>query len=198
MSNNQIFGDFVEPGKSQEYLVINFSPTSMPLQQRWRNNGLSADFLADYWITFFPVDDHFSFSKQIEIKGAINYIANELLENAMKFSYQSPDYQVTISLYLSKNELRFYTCNSINPETIGEFQDSIKKLLTEDAAKLYVHQLESNANEKNGVTSHMGYLTMIHDYKAHLAWKFETIQPDPLLIILTTMVRLVINGNSNC
>jgi hypothetical protein len=31
-----------------EYLKIGFSPTSIPIQQRWRNNGLSANFLADY------------------------------------------------------------------------------------------------------------------------------------------------------
>ena len=50
----QIFGDYVN-GKSSgesEVLIINFSPTSIPLQHRWRNNGLSADFLADYLSTF--------------------------------------------------------------------------------------------------------------------------------------------------
>ncbi len=40
----QIFGNFVERDTaSQEYSAIHFSPTSILLQQRWRNNGSSAD-----------------------------------------------------------------------------------------------------------------------------------------------------------
>jgi hypothetical protein len=49
----QTFGDFIELPASQEYLIIGFSPSSIPLKQRWRNNGLSADFMADYLATFF-------------------------------------------------------------------------------------------------------------------------------------------------
>ena len=51
----RIFGDFTERKDDHgEHLEIGFSPTSIPIQQRWRNNGLSADFLADYLSTFFP------------------------------------------------------------------------------------------------------------------------------------------------
>ena len=55
MKNYEIYGDFQEdiPG-SDQFLVISFSPSSIPLKQRWRNNGLSADFVADYLTTFFP------------------------------------------------------------------------------------------------------------------------------------------------
>ena len=54
----QTFGKFIERQEEYgEYLKIGFSPTSIPLQQRWRNNGLSADFLADYLSTFFPGKD---------------------------------------------------------------------------------------------------------------------------------------------
>ena len=84
----QIFGEFIEKkGERCEYLMIGFSPSSIPIQQRWRNNGLSADFLADYLSTFFPGEDHASTERQAAVKGAVSYIANELLENAMKFSY---------------------------------------------------------------------------------------------------------------
>ena len=41
----QIFGNFIEAKEgSGEYLKISFHPASAPLQQRWRNNGLSAAF----------------------------------------------------------------------------------------------------------------------------------------------------------
>ena len=60
----QIFGAFMaRQGASGEYLKISFSPTSMPIQQRWRNNGLSADFLADYLSTLaFPIYEFGVFS----------------------------------------------------------------------------------------------------------------------------------------
>jgi hypothetical protein len=61
----EVFGHFVDiQNCHQEYLKINFSPTSVPLQQRWRNNGLSADFLADYISTFFPGDDAQALNRQ--------------------------------------------------------------------------------------------------------------------------------------
>ena len=54
LTMTQKFGDFIdEMPDRQEYLIIAFSPSSISLQERWRNNGLSADFMADYFITFF-------------------------------------------------------------------------------------------------------------------------------------------------
>ena len=89
----QVFGNFVEMDEhKQEYLIIGFSPTSIPLQQRWRNNGLSADFLADYLSTFFPGEDAESQEQQTEVKDAVSYVANELLENAMKFNHLPSKY----------------------------------------------------------------------------------------------------------
>jgi hypothetical protein len=41
-------------GDHCEYLTLSFSPFSAPIRSRWRNNGVSADFLGDYVITFLP------------------------------------------------------------------------------------------------------------------------------------------------
>ena len=61
----QKLGNFIDPQEKQgEYLKIGFHPTSIPLQQRWRNNGLSADFLAGYMSTFFPGDDQASTARR--------------------------------------------------------------------------------------------------------------------------------------
>src|SRR5918999_1510955 len=97
----QIFGDFIDTQEGRgEYLKIGFSPNSISLQQRWRNNGLSADFLADYLSTFFPGEDPDSAERQTEIKDAVSYVANELLENAMKFSYSPSHHSVSIEMFL--------------------------------------------------------------------------------------------------
>ena len=186
------FGDFIEEGTGIEFLKLNFSPFSISLKQRWHNNGLSADFLADYWSTFFHTEEKNSIvSKSEEVKNAVGYIANELLENAMKFSYAPAGQPVSIGLHLDENRMRFYVTNSINPQTVTEFQQFIQRLLTEDPDDLYIAQLEKNAeadDEDEG--SHLGFLTMLNDYDAILAWKFEKIQYNPDITILTTMVKL--------
>ncbi|MFC1974982.1 DUF6272 family protein [Chloroflexota bacterium] len=188
----QTFGNFVEQENGDEYLVIHFSPTSLPLQQRWRNSGLSADFLAEYWSTFFPAHDVSSRNKQLEIKGGINYIANELLENIMKYSYLPADYPVSLGLCLYQDEFKFYARNAIDPDAVENFQVRIQALLAEDTQTLYLQQVEQNAANAKSIGSHLGLLTMINDYNAQLAWKFETISQDPEIIVVTTMVQLAL------
>ena len=77
------FGRIVEirHGRDAESLNLSFWPGRVPLKQRWRNNGLSADFLGDYVTTFFPLDDAIPDTqlRQAEIRGAVSFIANELL-----------------------------------------------------------------------------------------------------------------------
>ncbi|MFZ5501765.1 MAG: DUF6272 family protein [Candidatus Micrarchaeota archaeon] len=187
----RLFGAYVEQNESsQEYLVIHFSPTSVPLQQRWRNNGLSADFLAAYWATFFPAHDIKSQQRQAEIKGAINYIANEMLENVMKFSHKPTNYPVSLGLYLYEDSFKIYATNAIDPEKVSGFQAYLEELQAGDPSVLYLQQVERNAATEVPTNSQLGLLTMINDYQADLAWKFEPAPEDPNVTIVTTMVKL--------
>ena len=190
----QTFGNFIEPSPSQEYLIIGFSPSSIPLKQRWRNNGLSADFLADYLTTFFPgnQDDSSTLTRQAEIKSAVSYIANELLENAMKFNDENSHYPIDIKLQLKKDGLIFSVANSIPPLSVDKFQAYIQKLLVSDPSEMYIDQLEKNAADENCSDSGLGLLTMLNDYSAKMGWKFEIVQKDPEVIAVTTMVQLTV------
>lgn len=189
----EVFGEFIENlPLRKEYLVLGFSPSSIPLKQRWRNNGLSADFLADYCKTFFPGEDiPDGINKQDEVKGAVSYIANELLENAMKFNDEESPYPISIQLHLNSDRIVFIVTNSISPKAKHQFQGYIKKLLTEELEDLYIQQLEKNAKE-NSTNSRLGFLTMLNDYMAKLGWKFETVQENPEAITVTTMVQLIV------
>ena len=190
---NQKFGDFVEQQAGDgEYLKIGFRPASITLQQRWRNNGLSADFLAGYLSTFFPGEDIAATTRQAGIKDAISFIANELLENAMKFSYATSLHTVTIEMFLDADAVRLYTANGIAPDNVAPFQEFIGKVLTSDTNELYIEQLERNATAENDTGSGLGFLTMINDYGANLAWNFTSHAQDAEQTLLTTMVRLPI------
>jgi len=190
----QIFGDFIEPSASQEYLIIGFSPSSVPLKQRWRNNGLSADFLADYLTTFFPgnQDEPSTIERQAEIKSAVSYIANELLENAMKFNDETSEYPIDIKLQLESDGVIFSVANSISPQAVDKFQAYIQQLLASEPSELYIQRLEKNAADESCTNSGLGLLTMLTDYTAKLGWKFQTVHQDPEVIAVTTMVQLTV------
>src|SRR5882762_1532309 len=141
----RLFGHFIErKDDDSEHLQIGFSPTSLPIQQRWRNNGLSADFLAGYLSTFFPGDDQAATERQAELKGTISYVVNELLENAMKFSYAPSQHAIGIAMYLETDAVSLYVTNSVDPHAVAAFQQAIERLSTEDIDTLYIAQLTHN------------------------------------------------------
>lgn len=189
----QIFGNFVEElPESEEYLVISFSPSSEGRQQRWRNYGLSADFLGDYFANFFPgeVVPSLSIDKQETVKASVSYIANELLENAMKFSHIEAKIPVNISLYLYDTQLVFVISNTSDVQTSQRYQTFIQKILESNIEELYIQQLENIAagSQRSG----MGLLTMLHDYSVDFGWKFEPLLQMSDLMKVTVMAYLAL------
>ncbi len=199
---SQTFGDFVDVMPDDvEYLIIGFSANSIPLKQRWRNNGLSADFIADYLQTFFIGLEEKNANEQggndglipAKSKNAAKYIANELLENAMKFSDESVRYQTKIAFHLYGDKLVFHVVNAIKPEKLVVFQSFIQQLLAaDDPNELYIQQMERNALGANESGSGLGFLSMMCDYSAKLGWHFETIEGEPRITLVTTMVSLAV------
>lgn len=192
----QFIGDFRQILPSNhEFLLLGFSASATPLQKRWRNNGLSANFVADYLTTFFPLDDEM-IAKDLhssDVKGAVSYIANELLENAMKFSIAEAQYPIRFSLHLLTEDpvtIILSTTNSIACDAVEPFQDFIKELLNADLDDLYMRQVENSVNGDEWVISGLGLITMKNDYAAKLGWKFEPIDHTEEAIALTTMVQL--------
>ena len=191
----QTLGDFIQNlPPSQEYLILSFSPGSIPLRQRWRNNCLSADFLADYLSTFFlgNNDQQPETNKLAEVKSAVSYIANELLENGMKYCVETSAFPISIQIHLNPELIIFQLTNSITVKQTQKFQSQIKKLLNGDPSEMYLAQLEKNALEENHTASNLGLLTMLNDYGAKLGWKFEPLLNQPAEIAVTTTVQLSI------
>lgn len=193
MTTTQVLGEFNDVPPSQEFLLISFSPSSIPLKQRWRNNGLSADFIADYLTTFFPKneDTTTTSNKQAEIKSAVSYIANELLENAMKFNDEASQQPISIALHLYSDHVVFLVTNSIPPQAVNKFQAFIEELTSSDLEELYIRQLEKNATDEYE-ESGLGLLTMMNDYLAKIGWKFASVAGEPEVITVTTMLQLTV------
>jgi hypothetical protein len=199
----QTFGDFIDDfSERSEFLVLGFSPSSMPIQQRWKTNGLSADFLGDYVKNFLPGDTSAALSKQTETRAAVSFVANELLENAMKYSDISAGHPINLEVHLFSDRLIFVSKNSLYPETIAGFQACIQNILAGDLAEMYVEQIEKSSASGDTESSGLGYLTMLMDYEATLGWQFTSLpkldkssddqesQEPHLMTTVTTMVQL--------
>ncbi|MGB8688781.1 MAG: DUF6272 family protein [Microcoleus sp.] len=193
----QIFGEFIDQFPPEhDSLELTFTPSSRPIKQRWRNNRLSAHFVADYLSSFLPVDEEDASSeKRIkQSKGAVSYVANELLENAIKFTDDTSSYKVRFGIHFIEDIdviAVIFATNYAKSETANKLHEFIKELLSsDDPTELYLQQLEKNA-ETDSETSGLGLLTMINDYSAKIGWRFET-RPDSLDTVLVTTVAQII------
>jgi hypothetical protein len=190
LTTAQVFGEFTENfSERSEFLVLGFSPSSLPIQLRWKTNGLSADFLGDYVKNFFPGDTSAALSKQTEVRHAVSFVANELLENAMKYSDKSAGLPVNLEVHLFSDRLIFVSKNSVHQDAIANFQTYLQQITTSDVSEMYINQVEKSIDNGESESSGLGFLTMIMDYDAVLGWKLEQISNKPATIV-TTMVQL--------
>lgn len=189
----QTFGDFQDEAiVSREYLTIVFSPSSLPLRERWRTNRLSANFLADYFSTFFPGEGQPAgmSDPKSELMGVITFIANELLENAMKYSDKSATEAVMLTLQLYPDKLVFLTKNKVNAAIEVQLRSFVQTLLTSDPTELYIQQIEEQADAEGSTNSGLGILTIVNDYTARVGWLFEAVEGTGAVV--TTKVQLEI------
>jgi len=200
----KLFGNFIEHlPKQEEYLTIGFSPSSLPLKERWENNGLSADFIADYFKNFY-INKHKKNTEEDEFlidnfRTTVKYIANELLENAMKFQDLSVPFTAKIQFSLYTDKLIFCVTNGVTTQQAENFGSFIQQVNETDPEELYMNAMRANAlKEAQGEESQsgLGLLSMICDYAAELAWKFEDVELDDgsTVTTVTTMVSLDTNN----
>jgi len=189
--SDQTFGAFFEEiPESEEYLTLNFSPSSAPRKRRWNHYGLSADFLGDYFAAFFPGDavPDSKINRKDTVKAAVSYVANELIENAVKYSDELVNLPISIALHLYEREIIFQVTNYANQKTVKKYQTFIQEILDADLNELYIRQLEKAAMGEGN--SNMGLLTMIHDYAARFGWKFQSTTKHPAIICVSVMAHL--------
>ncbi len=189
----QVFGKFTEEIHGREYLTFGFAPSLVPHRQRWQKNGLLAELVADYVAISFLTDvsDLSNFKKQKKTRDIVSYIINELLQNAMQYNDEIRD-DIGVQLQLNSNHLTLHVTNSVIPDQVSDFQAFIQKLLNTNLEQLYIQQMTQDIEDEDTITSGLGLLTIMHDHNAQLGWKFATVQTEPKIVMVTTMVQLII------
>ncbi|WP_017307037.1 DUF6272 family protein [Spirulina subsalsa] len=194
----KILGHFLNTfPPDHDSLELNFKPSSKTIQERWRNNRLSAYFVANYFSTFLGSENHDkSHQRRLkEGKAAVSYIANELLENAVKFHDEPDNLNYTIRFgihFIEKESITavIFATNVIQRDKVEPFQDWIQQLLSADTEELYIQKIEESLEKED--QSGVGLLTIINDYKARLGWYFQDIPEQPNLCSVTTMAQVTI------
>lgn len=192
---NVILGEFCDSlPDTQEYLTLGFSPSAQARNVRWRNYGLSADFLGDYFATFFPGDGGSVVAGsdfQGNVKACISYVANELIENAIKFSDEQINVPVTISLYLYESSILLIICNSTTIDRADRFQQHIHAILNTDLDYLYAQRLERIGLEESD-ESCLGLISIMADYGVKMGWKFAPSANHENAVDVSVMARLTL------
>jgi len=189
--DTRIYGDFSgELPISDEYLTLHFSPVTGPRSQRWRNYGLSADFLGDYFATFFPGNDavNSKINRRTAVKGSVSFVANELLENAVKYSDDQSNHPIKISLHLFDEQIIFHAINYSSQQVAARYESFIKELSASDPEELYSQRMEKIALGEG--MSCIGILTMMNDYGATFAWQFRSSPRSPQIVEVSVMASL--------
>lgn len=197
------FGAYIKEFSPElDSLEMTFTPSTRSIRKRWSNNRLSAQFVGDYFSAFLPTnEDDLNSDRRIkESKSAVSYVANELLENAMKFSDRTSEFKVRFGVYFLEHDLEqdsditavIYATNSTPPENAEKFQTFLTELLAADPEEMYVTQVEKSLEEDSNASG-LGFLTMINDYSAKLGWKFATIKNGESQIqTVTSMAQITV------
>lgn len=153
-----------------------------PLELEWRHSGLTSDFIAEAMALPFAA----SKTRHADIHHSIEYLSNELIENAVKFRLPGKiilEADVTADIFLMR------ICNEIDVETSLRFQDILTEILAADPGELLIRQIEANAASDAGVSG-LGLLTLLADYDARMAWEFEASGEDRVRLTTTASLAL--------
>lgn len=184
----QLFGAFHEPDESLAHMTITFDTTAVYTKTTTPNKP-SITLFENYWGMFVPGNPESCTDAHTELCQTIHFIANELLENLIKHADQRSPSLAHLSLFVLPDTICFYATNTAHPDVAERYHGFITQLLTEDSHELYVEQTEQNARDSSNAVSRIGLLTMVNDYQANLAWKFEANDATSSVRI-TTMVQL--------
>ncbi|MDQ0559832.1 hypothetical protein QO004_001614 [Rhizobium mesoamericanum] len=136
-----------------------------PLDLAWKHSGMTSDFIAEM------MSQRLRPSRRLynQLKQDIVYLANELIENAIKFRARG---EVVVEALAQTDCFRLRVSNFIDSETAAKFQRRLMNITVGDPGDLLIQQIEASAT-MTGNISGLGLLTLMSDYEVQFAWRFE-------------------------
>lgn len=137
-----------------------------PLELNWSHCGATAEFLGEFFAGIAAT----SKLDANDARHSIAYLANELLENAVKF--RAPG-EVAMETALDGETFKLHLVNETAPETAARFETLLAEIVSRDPGDLLIERIEANAADPDAGGSGLGILTLMNDYGAKLGWTME-------------------------
>lgn len=183
---SEIIGVYSLDDSFSEHMSLTLYPDSFPV--RWSLCNLTANFMAEYFGELFPdADADERLLSREEISGAVGYVLNELVENAVKFNLNG---DITVTVGLGREDLVCLVSNQIPNASVPKLRQKLLELTQEDPGELLRRQAEANFEDAESSGSGLGYLIIMNDYGVSLGWKLDPITSTSYSI--KTMARIPI------
>lgn len=154
-----------------------------PLGLTWKHSGITSDFIASIIATRYR-DARLHYN---QVRHDVGYLANELLENTIKF--RAPG-DVAIAISVTNSSFKLTITSKIDVANSVKFKNVLEVLGSESPGELLLKRIEANALSAGGATSGLGLLTLLSDYEATLEWIFD--EDTDLGVKLTTHAAIAI------
>ena len=183
---SEIIGVYSLDDSFSEHMSLTLYPDSFPV--RWSLCNLTANFMAEYFGELFPdADADDRLLSREEISGAVGYVLNELVENAVKFNLNG---DITVTVGLGREDLVCLVSNQVPNASVPGLRQKLLELTQEDPGELLRRQAEANFEDEQSSGSGLGYLIIMNDYGVSLGWKLDPITNSSYS--LKTMARIPI------
>ena len=137
-----------------------------PLDLAWKHCGITSDFLGNFYSAHVNRDT----SGTNEIRHNVTFLANEILENAVKFKASG---DIAIDTSVEDGRFRLCVANLVSEERALRFQEILRTLEGRDPSELMIERIEQNAADPTERGSGLGLLSLMSDYDVQLGWDFR-------------------------
>ncbi len=156
------------------------------LNRTWPHVGKTADYLIEYLTA-----DHTEPYRDESVSSA-QYIANELLENAIKYATGT---RICASSGVLDHQWIMLVSHQADPGHRDNLQKFLDQLNDNTAEEVMMERILSNAQAPESSGSGLGLLTVMADHQARLGWRMY-VDPD-LGESIDTMARISIGKSRN-
>jgi hypothetical protein len=139
-----------------------------PLEFGWMHCGMTAEFLGNFLAGLAA-------RKSLDandVRHSVGYLANELIENAVKFRAPGAG-DIVIEAGLRDSLFELVLANFATEDTTVRFQALLEEIVSRDPGELLIERIEANASDGSASGSGLGILTLMNDYGVRLGWTFE-------------------------
>src|SRR3954471_6671143 len=184
-ATTRTFGEAIElPARPERHLGLRFCTGQLAL--RWTYCSSTANFVSAYYSSLFRAE--YTAARTTDLTHSVAYLANELLENAVKFRTEG-DVELETGLHAGEFVIRI--ANHLTAETSATFQTLLAEITAGDPGELLLQRIEANAADESSSASGLGILTLMNDYGVRFCWTFTPGgASDDARIRLYTVARL--------